>query len=718
MMNLLKYLLVVSIVCSISLELRSQQRFSRYLDLESSVFGGTFNDFTIYNDTCFIFCEKFCSFDLGDRNCTEILKTNFSGQILESFNFENIGLKNNFNITSLRDTFFFMTSKKWDNLVSQYFISKFTNKFEEQYTTTISAIDSNVQLYSLGIFNVYNNLYNLAIEQSYSNNITNAIILSSIDTSSLQIRWSEKYTLGKWAHLAHDLQSTSDGNMAFIMNSGAPAGASNIEQMFKIVKIDTEGNVLDSFQCKNDDTYNKVSLLVSKTGDYYFCTREHPIKQNTYTVGSVNKLNKNLELEWSVELPNNQLIDGRYYKTSRIKECKNGDILTTGRVRDTRDSKVPGGDLSTAWNGFICRMTPSGKIKWLRIYKLPQELLDIDVYGQYRYSDLNKAEELDNGDIIACGDAFYSNWQLSALDPYKVQTNQVWQLRVDSMGCLEGYPCDTIIRIRPKEKEKVPTFNIGTTWTYETDNYIGGGNSDIKFVKIQISDTAISNGKKIYVINSDSMYYENEKMYFWDNDIKKYVMYYDFAAPFKEYGIEYMDPFKREIKLAEITIDSVYNTVLGADTILTQLIRIRKNGDPKEDRLVQVYKNIGAGEENVKLIFETLASGPLSITKLRCFNSDTIAYNFQKYPCDSTWFTTETNNLNHNSIQIFPNPTNNYISISGLDKDVPFELLNMQGQIIEKAMTKENKIHLFSSGAFILKLFVGGQYICKKIIKY
>ena len=33
---------------------------------------------------------------------------------------------------------------------------------------------------------------------------------------------------------------------------------------------------------------------------------------------------------------------------------------------------------------------------------------------------LIKAEELDNGDIIACGDAFYSNWQLSALDPYKI----------------------------------------------------------------------------------------------------------------------------------------------------------------------------------------------------------------------------------------------------------------------------------------------------------
>lgn len=113
------------------------------------------------------------------------------------------------------------------------------------------------------------------------------------------------------------------------MNSGAPAGVSNIEHMFKIVKIDTEGNVLDSFQCRNDNTNNKVSMLVTRAGDYYFCTWEHPMKENAYTVGSVNKLNEKLELEWSGGLPNNQLIDGRYYKTSRIKECKNGDILTT-----------------------------------------------------------------------------------------------------------------------------------------------------------------------------------------------------------------------------------------------------------------------------------------------------------------------------------------------------------------------------------------------------
>ena len=714
----MKHILLISLVSFNCL--LGQNTFSKLYHIESSVAGSFFTDFTLHNGINYLFCEKFCSFDLGNRNCTEILKTNFAGQILESFKFENIGLANNFNISTIRNSSFLITSKRWDNLANQYFISKFTNKFEEQNSTIISSTNSNVQLYSTGIFNIYNNIFTLAKELPNSSNIAPKIILSCIDTSSLQISWSIKYTLGEWAHLAHDLQSTPDGNMAFIMNSGAPAGVSNIVPTFKILKISTEGNVLDSFQCKNDDNNNRVSLLVSKTGDYYFCTREHPIKQNTYTVGSVNKLNNKLELEWSVELPNNQLIDGRYYKTSRIKECKNGDILTTGRVRDTRDSKVPGGDLSTAWNGFICRMSPNGKIKWLRIYKLPQELLDIDVYGQYRYSDLNKAEELDNGDIIACGDAFYSNWQLSALDPYKVQTNQVWHLRVDSLGCLDGYPCDTIIRLKPSAPNPKPDLAIGSMWTYETLEDSGNPSQPfVNFLKFQITDTLSRNGKKIYLINNkDSMYLENDKMYFWDAELRSFEMHYNFNTH-SDYEVNYWDHWTNSAKTAHVKIDSFYNTIINVDTISTQLLRISNNGSYQHDIVVPVYKNIGASYFDIKLYLGKGFFDPRNlVTKLRCFETGNKVINFQSYPCDSTWLTTETKNLNHNSIQIFPNPTNNYISISGLDKDVPFELLNMQGEIIEKAMTKENKIHLFSSGAFILKLFVGGQYICKKIIKY
>ena len=714
----MKHILLLSLM---SLNyLLSQSTFSKIYTLESSVFGSHFNEIVLYNGNNYIFSIRFCTFDPDIFTCTKILRTNLKGENLEEYNHDTLALLNNFNMVSLNNNDFFLSTGIWENTQNYFYLGKYNEKFQVLNSKIIKPNNTDLTQTSKGVFFINNNLYTLSNEFSYSRSTVPRIILSSIDTNTLKINWSRSFTHGGYTKDAHDLQTTYDGNLAFIMNSGAPAGVSNIEHMFKIVKIDTDGNVLDSFQCRNNDTNNKVSMLVTRAGDYYFCTREHPLKENAYTVGSVNKLNEKLELEWSVELPNNQLIDGRYYKTSRIKECKNGDILTTGRVRDTRDSKVPGGDLSTAWNGFICRMSPNGSIKWMRIYKLPQELLDIDVYGQYRYSDLNKAEELDNGDIIACGDAFYSNWQLSALDPYKVQTNQVWQLRVDSLGCLDGYPCDTIIRLKPSAPNPKPDLAIGSMWTYETLEDSGNPSQPfVNFLKFQITDTLSRNGKKIYLINNkDSMYLENDKMYFWDAELRSFEMHYNFNTH-SDYEVNYWDHWTNSAKTAHVKIDSFYNTIINEDTISTQLLRISNNGSYQHDIVVPVYKNIGASYFDIKLYLGKGFFDPRNlVTKLRCFETGNKVINFQSYPCDSTWLTTETKNLNHNSIQIFPNPTNNYISISGLDKDVPFELLNMQGEIIEKAMTKENKIHLFSSGAFILKLFVGGQYICKKIIKY
>lgn len=110
------------------------------------------------------------------------------------------------------------------------------------------------------------------------------------------------------------------------------------------------GNVVDSFQFE-DDGKNYISLLASSSGNYYFSSQRHPAKPK-FTVGSINKLNKDLELEWSLELPNNQLKDGRIYRIARITECKNGDILVTGRVWDNSDGKILGADISSVYNGF------------------------------------------------------------------------------------------------------------------------------------------------------------------------------------------------------------------------------------------------------------------------------------------------------------------------------------------------------------------------------
>ncbi len=260
----------------------------------------------------------------------------------------------------------------------------------------------------------------------------------------------------------------------------------------------------------------------------------------------------------------------------------------------------------------------------------------------------------------------------------------------------------------PTAKEKVPLFTIGTTWTYEEEETVGPGYSIINFKKFAIRDTVNSNGRKIYLIWADSMYYENDKMYFWDQDVNKYQMYYDFSSTAKNYNIEYLDPWTNTIKLAEMSIDSVYNTILGKDTILTQLLRIRKNEFPTADRLVQVYKNIGAAEEYVKLIIETRTSSPINITKLRCFNSDTIAYNFQKYPCDSTWFTTGVFDEQRPRILLYPNPASDmlWLNIEHKGGSKHVLLFDLNGKEIEKYPIVEGVMGIsiaeFENGLYIL----------------
>ena len=138
------------------------------------------------------------------------------------------------------------------------------------------------------------------------------------------------------------------------------------------------------------------------------------------------------------------------------------------------------------------------------------------------------------------------------------------------------------------------------------------------------------------------------------------------------------------------------------------MLRIRKNEFPNADRLVPVYKNIGAAEEYVKLIFETRTSGPLNITKLRCFNSDTIAYNFQNYPCDSTWFTTGVFDEQRPRILLYPNPASDmlWLKIERIGASKNVLLFDLNGKEIGKYPIVEGVMGIsiaeFENGLYIL----------------
>lgn len=711
----MKYLLTVLLFYMQSQTSLSQSYYSKIFNLNSSIFGSEFSDFIVQDNNLIIYTGIYCENGNTYYPCGKILRLDFGANLLMERFLDSLSISDNFNAFSRSNKNFYVSSNPVFVGENSIWLYKLNTVFKTE-NFRIDSIYSKDKFINRGIYFINDNLFTCDVIYSNLNPNLPTLELSKRDTCTLQKLWTRSYYLGNFAINAHDLQLTSDSYLSFIMSSHPGAGVSSIEPMIKILKIDWEGNVVDSFQFE-DDGKNYISLLASSSGNYYFSSQRHPAKPK-FTVGSINKLNKDLELEWSLELPNNQLKDGRIYRIARITECKNGDILVTGRVWDNSDGKILGADISSVYNGFLGRIKSDGIVDWIRIFKLPQELIDKEIYGQFRPSILEKAIELSNGDIVACGEVYYNNHQISAIDILKVQTNQLWIIKVNSSGCLPEYICDTIIRIRPTTQVKTQEFNIGTEWIFETDYSIGGGHSSVQYITKKILDTNNTNGKKIYYLSSgDSMYVENDRMFFWNNMLNSYEMHYQFNST-SDYDIKYWDFSRNSVQIAKVKVDSIYNTVLNRDTITTQLLRVSNNGSFASDLIIPVYKNIGASKYDVKLYlgFGLFDPNPI-VTKLRCFKSDSIEYNFQSYPCDSTWFITNTGNFEAKEIEIQPNPTSGKIKVHGISPNATYILFNIQGQIISAGNCPDGEIYIPLIGVFILKIQIDDGYFFRKIIR-
>lgn len=712
----MKLLLILILNISLTNVIWAQKTYCKLFDLDPEAPYNVPNDMKVLGDKIVIGSTTLCDYITEYSDCSKLAIFNLDGFKLNSTVIDSFSTYSRNECISFLDTNlivsgnFYPVSNSCDiltydmdlNIISKL---KLIGPPDMYYTNYGNLIKDEI-IYFNGIL----------LPRNGSKSTTEARIVK-MKLNTKEILWERSFTLGNFNLVCNDLQSTPDGNLAFILYFSPPAGIGP-DPIIKIIKINTDGEVLDSFQF-NDIKGHGNRLLVTKDNNYYFSSVDHPINGWDWkSTGRINKLNSSMDkLDWNLILPNNPLTDGRSYIIEDYIEAKNGDILAVGSVRENSDSKIPGGDLSSTYNGFIVRVNSTGNIVWLRIFRMPQELLDITLYGQFRESSLNKIVELESGEFIACGDVYYNGLQASVIDRTKIETDHLWLIRVNASGCLDGYPCDTIIRIRPSVQAKTPNYNIGTQWTFETDYYIGGGHSDIKHTTFKITDTVNTNGKKIYYLsNRDSIYFENGKMFFWDEKLKSYEMYYDFNST-SEYEIKYYVS-KNNVQIAKVKVDSVYNTIINLDTIPTQLLRISNNGSFSDDIVIPVYKNIGASYYEIKLYLGKGFFDPSTlITKLRCFKSDAVEYNFQNYPCDSTWFTTNTTNLDDNELIIVPNPTSDYIQVLGIESDLPYELYNIHGQKKSSGVSINGKIIIPDNGVFILKIKLTGGNSIHRILK-
>lgn len=702
-----------------------QITFSKIYDLDTKAVRNGVHDFEIMNNNLFIYTAHLCPiFENTYRTCVGLAKFDMNGNLIHKIILDTLDSTECCSEGLTTDgKNLFMSTYAWGEFKIQGKTDKISvidfdsnldqlkiQKYSEESLTSSGLINSGIEYLNNSIF-IYGSIKNKV-------NTPDSVHIIKTDIYGNELN-RFYYSYGNSSLYVNNLQATPDGNLAFILKIKSQNGANNGFDGYQLMKVDSFGNVLDSFIFK-DILKQPNRLLATSDGGFAFSSIDHPITGGdifTTGYGLINKMNANMDtLEWTLILPNNQMVDGRHYSINDYIEANNGDIVACGMVYDNTDTELSTGipDKNSTWNGFVIRITVDGDIKWLHLYKNPNDLLPNDEYGRFRPSTLVEIKELPDGRFIVAGAVFFNGRQYSALNEFETEAFHLWLLMVDENGCLEKHDCEEIIRLGQNTNS---TFAIGNEWIYEEETYFGGGNTEVGYRSFFIKDTLFDGLHTKYVLGiQDTFYVEDNKMYFWDEHYQEYVMYYDWQST-TSYKIKYFNQFMNSEEVATVNIDSISYRYFGNDSLKVQHIRIENSGTFEEYKDV-VYDGVGAGYFGIKLLLGCgLCDDHPYTTKLRCFTNDNMTYQFEPYACDSTWILTSTIEVDPEKVIIYPNPTNGQVNIFGINSETEYELYTINGQVLKKGKTKNKKIELNNNGLFFIKLKVDENWVIKRIVK-
>ena len=267
-------------------------------------------------------------------------------------------------------------------------------------------------------------------------------------------------------------------------------------------------------------------------------------------------------------------------------------------------------------------------------------------------------------------------------------------------------------------------FDIGTKWYYETELYIGdpSGSHYVNFDVLEIIDTMIFEGQNVFVVQKNEfanaisyMYVEGEKVYFWDDQINDFQLNYDFAETVS-YNSEWSGSGQTGTAISHV--DSITQEDLNSNLVDVQYLRIENNGSYEGDLLTSIYLNIGQSYGGLRLYLGCGLCDNFSefTTKLRCFENDGEVYNFVGYPCDSTFFVSNTTSIATNEIEVFPNPSTGEFTIENLTDNTPYKVHDIAGRIVQQGLVQNNRIFIKPKGIYLLKLKVKNHWYVQKVI--
>lgn len=283
-----------------------------------------------------------------------------------------------------------------------------------------------------------------------------------------------------------------------------------------------------------------------------------------------------------------------------------------------------------------------------------------------------------------------------------------------------------------------PVWGIGTKWTYQF-------NSDppnyVTYVVNEITDTVTIDNLLLYKVenyidNGESpgtgieyFHYKDGKVYSYKEnhiDKEKYLsLLYDFSNE-TSYQTKYVPICEGDsVVTYDITIDSLTETQMP-DGSFRDVQHVQPGPDDKGfiGSPRAIIKNIGFSQGHVHNSHDwefgiTICDQFSEFTStLRCFENDSIFYQFVDYSCDSTWIISSTDAYEiENQISLYPNPTFDAVSVKNYDQDIPYQIFNTQGLLIDSGVTRNSRIKLPAQGMNIIHLKIQDKAVIRKVVK-
>jgi|GEM_PF-2933460 len=238
--------------------------------------------------------------------------------------------------------------------------------------------------------------------------------------------------------------------------------------------------------------------------------------------------------------------------------------------------------------------------------------------------------------------------------------------------------------------------------------------------KTILVDTLNYNGNSS-LEDSIYVYESNSNVYYWNGN--QFKLMYNFNLGVGDTLAVEVEQLKCD-SVSPIVIDSISHLSVNSDSIKVQHVSYTLYATSElgfnqtiQEKLIEKVGN----ESSFIFAPSCIIKDELVYTGLRCYNDDSISYKngwwenrFPAVKCDSLIYDTTTGlqKIKKESISIYPNPTNDYITISELDnnnlKSTYIEIYNLAGKKVEELNLKSKEIinmKSFQGGIYFLRVY-------------